>query len=67
MYTGEMIENLINSVDRHMPRTGDPLMDLAEAKVILADRKPMTAFDEAKWWRADRLQAEVLGIEPQFK
>ena len=64
MYTGTMIEELIQTVERAekkaIERTGDPYLDLAEVKTRLADRQPMTAFDEAKWWKADRLQQEVL-------
>jgi hypothetical protein len=63
MYTGSMINDLIDRVDAKMKRTGDPLIDLGEAKRVLADRQPMTAFDEVKWWQADRLQQEVLKEE----
>lgn len=66
MYTGSMISGLIETVEKvrgPIERTGDDFLDLANAKLALAN-KPMNAFDEVKWWQADALQQEVLKGEP---
>lgn len=66
MYTGNMIEGLISAVEKTcglIERTGDSYLDLANAKLALANKK-MNAFDEVKWWQADRLQEEVMEGPP---
>jgi hypothetical protein len=57
-----LIETVIAVVDRHMPRCGDPLLDLAQAKTILADRRPMSELDIAKWELLDRMQQDCVRI-----
>lgn len=66
MYTGSMISGLIETVEKvrgPIERTGDSCLDLANAKIALANKK-VNAFDEVKWWRADRLQEEVMEGPP---
>jgi hypothetical protein len=66
MYSGSMISGLIAAVEKTcgpIERTGDSYLDLANAKVALANKK-MDAFDEVKWWQADALQQDVLKGPP---
>lgn len=55
----ELIDSLIDLVDRRLQPTGDPPMDLEQAKTVFADRVRMTTQDILHWQIADLLQEKI--------
>lgn len=53
-FSATLVDLVIELVDRSLKRTGDPLLDLAEAKTTLANRVPMSEIDIGKWAPAQR-------------
>ncbi|HEX3820967.1 MAG TPA: hypothetical protein VHW45_11565, partial [Candidatus Sulfotelmatobacter sp.] len=58
-FPATLVDLVIEIVDRSMPRCGDPLLDLGEAKTRLANHVPMSEMDVALWMVSDRLQEEI--------
>lgn len=59
-FSATLVDLVIELVDRSLKRTGDPLLDLAEAKTTLANRVPMSEIDIGKWQLADALQQDIV-------